>query len=171
MGTEGSRLDLVFFLLPPPPPQILINSRGARDAALKETRRREFPLFYAKGKKLFNVVVHISDAPGSMGKVLDALGARVNLIGTSSYSLGDGSAMFAAFAEALDRRETPATLKGAIDRLEVTIEAEVSEGKDGLLVDTFHTGIQVGGDGYMLMSREGLSEVLQAVASKYCLYM
>ncbi|MDE1858889.1 MAG: hypothetical protein KGI26_07475, partial [Thaumarchaeota archaeon] len=73
---------------------------------MKETRKREFPLIYSKGKKLFNIVVHMSDDPGSMRAVLDALGERVNLIGTSSYTLSDGTAMFTAFAEGLSKDET-----------------------------------------------------------------
>ena len=130
---------------------------------MKETRKREFPLHFAKGKKMFNIIVHMSDAPGSMSAVLDALGKKVNLVGTSSYTLSDGTAIFAAFAEALSAQETAATLKGSLDELDAISEAEVGEGRDGLLVDTFHTGIQVGGDEYLLLGREGLSGVFDHI--------
>lgn len=120
---------------------------------------RNFPLHYAKGKKLFHIIVHMSDAPGSMSAILDGLGKRVNLIGTTSYSLSDGSAVLTAFAESLSPTETPESLKAVLVRLSASLEVEVREGVDGLLVDTFHTGLQVGDDEYMLMRREGLAGV------------
>ena len=112
---------------------------------------------------MFHIVVHMADAPGSLSAILTDLGKRVNFIGLSSYALTDGTAMFTAFAEALDQKETPNTLKGAIDKLSASLEAEVAEGRKGLLVDTYHTGIQVGGDEYLLLRREGLSGVFDHI--------
>ena len=130
---------------------------------MKDTLKREFPLHFAKGKKIFNIVVHMSDEPGSMGAILDALGKRVNMIGTSSYTLNDGTAMFTSFAEALSSDETPATLKALLDGISTNLESDVIEGRDGLLVDTFHTGILVGGDKYLLIMREGFSAVFDHI--------
>ena len=134
---------------------------------MKETRKREFPLLYSKEKKLFNIVVHMSDDPGSMRAILEALEEKVNLIGTSCYTLSDGTAMFTAFAEALSQDETASTLKGALGSLDTALETEVGEGKGGLLVDTFHTGIQVGRDEYLLMRREGLSGVFDHIVKLF----
>ncbi len=112
---------------------------------------------------MFHIIVHMSDTPGSLSAILTDLGKRVNIIGLSSYALTDGTAMFTAFAEALNQKETPKTLKGAIDKLGASLEAEVAEGRKGLLVDTYHTGIQVGGDEYLLLRREGLSGVFDHI--------
>lgn len=116
-------------------------------------------MHYAKGKKLFHIIVHMSDAPGSMSAILDGLGKRVNFIGMTSYSLSDGTAMLTAFAESLSPRETPESLKAVLVGLSASLEADVREGVDGLLVDTFHRGIQVGDDDYILLRREGLAGV------------
>ena len=109
----------------------------------------------------------MSDAPGSMGEILEALRKRVNMIGTSSYTLSDGTAMLTAFAEALSSKETAASLKEAIGGLEAALETEVSEGRDGLLVDTFHTGILVGDDEYLLLRRQGLSGVFDHIVKLF----
>ncbi|MDE1852661.1 MAG: hypothetical protein KGI38_02805 [Thaumarchaeota archaeon] len=126
---------------------------------MKEIHMRNFPIHYAKGRKLFHIIVHMSDAPGSMSAILDGLGKRVNFIGMTSYSLSDGTAMLTAFAESLSPTETPERLKAVLVRLSANLEADVREGVDGLLVDTFHTGIRVGDDDYILMRREGLARV------------
>lgn len=101
----------------------------------------------------------MSDAPGSMTAILDLLGSRVNLIGINSYTLSDGTAMLSGFAEPLSRDESPQQLAQALGKLPASLDAEVMEGKDGILVDTFHTGIKVGSDDYLMLRREGLARV------------
>ena len=125
--------------------------------------KREFPLHYARGKKLFHIVVHMSDEPGSMTSVMDELGKTVNMIGTSSYTLGDGTAMLSSFAESLSPEETVGGLKKSLTGLKAVLDADVRAGEDGLLVDTFHTGISVGGEDYLLLRREGLAGVFDHI--------
>lgn len=145
---------------------MLMNGEGtgsAKGQKVKEGPRREFLAEYAKGKKLFQVVVHISDAPGSLSAVLDILSRRVNLYGTHSYTLKDGTAMFSAFAEALTDAETPDKLRSALQGTKATLEAEAREGKDGLLIDTFHKGLVMAGADYMLLRRDGLDGVFDRI--------
>lgn len=125
--------------------------------------RKTFPLAYSPGKKLFHIVAKMSDAPGSYSVILNLLGSRVNLIGTTTYTLSDGTAIFSGFSESLSDKETPASLKKTIMSSKAAIDAEVHEGRDGLLVDSFHVGLDVGGDPFMLIRRDGLSHMLDHV--------
>lgn len=130
---------------------------------MKAIRKREFPMYYVKGKKLFQVVVHMSDAPGSLRSILDVLSPRLNMVGLSTYTVGDGTAILSAFAEALDQEETPSSIQRILRNSSAALEAEIMEGKDGLLVDTFHSGLEVGDEDFMLLRREGFSGVFDQI--------
>jgi predicted hydrocarbon binding protein len=129
-----------------------------------EGKKKIFPVHYAPGKKLFHIVVTLSDAPGSYSSILDLVRTKVNLIGTSTYSLNDGTAMFSGFSEALSQTLTGKELEKLIMNSKAAISATVYEGKDGLLVDTFHTGFVVGDEEYILMRRDGLVHVFDRVS-------
>src|SRR5215467_7181072 len=131
---------------------------------MKEMPRRLFPFQYSPGKKLFHIVVKISDAPGSLSAILNLLGPKVNLIGTGTYTLDDGTAMFTAFAESLEKDQTPKSVQELVLGSKAAIEVQVSESKDGVLVDTFHNGIVVGKQDYMMFRREGLSQMFDQVS-------
>ena len=126
-------------------------------------RKKEFPFYYAEGKSLFHVVAKMSDEPGSLSKVLGLLGGRVNLIGTSTYTLEDGSAMLTAFAEGLKQGESESSLKGLLDGSGFTMSAEVFHGEQGILVDTFHTGVEAHGDEMMVIRRKALVGMLARI--------
>jgi len=134
-----------------------------RREKLEEGKQRIFPVHFAPGKKLFHMVVKLSDAPGSYSSILEVLSSRVNLIGTQTYTLSDGTAVFSGFAEALSKDETSERLRRVILASKSAFAAKVAEGVDGLLVDTFHTGYTVGNDNYMLMRRQGLGHMFDAV--------
>jgi predicted hydrocarbon binding protein len=132
---------------------------------LTPTKRRIFPIYYAPGKKLFHIIVKLSDAPGSFSGILNLLGPKVNLVGTTTYTLSDGTAIFSGFSESLSPKETAQGLKKLIMSSKAAIDAQVVEGNDGLLIDTFHTGIEVGGDEFMLVRRLGVSLMFDHVAN------
>lgn len=141
------------------------NRTGAakRGEELIEGKQRIFPVHFAPGKKLFHIIVKLSDAPGSYSSILEVLSSRVNLIGTQTYTLSDGTAVFSGFAEALSKDETSERLRQVILASKSAFAAKVVEGVDGLLVDNFHTGYKVGNDNYMLMRRQGLGHMFDAV--------
>jgi predicted hydrocarbon binding protein len=129
--------------------------------------KRDFLMYYAKGKRLFHIVLHISDAPGSLSSVLNVLGTKVNLLGTSSYTLNDGTAIYSAFAEALSPRETAQSLQRDLSRVKSTLEVDVREGQEGLLVDTYHTGISVGGQDYLFLRSDGLKGMFDRIVQLF----
>lgn len=130
----------------------------------KGVRHRIFPVHYAPKKKLFHVIVKLSDAPGSYSLVLDTLRPKLNLIGTSTYTLNDGTAIFSGFAEALSEETTTEAIKKLILGSKGAFDAVVREGKDGLLVDTFHMGFNVDGDDYLLLRSQGISQMFDRVS-------
>ncbi|MDG6909432.1 MAG: hypothetical protein JRN08_03595 [Nitrososphaerota archaeon] len=132
-------------------------------ASLRGVKHRLFPFYYSPGKKLYHVVVKLSDSPGSYSSILDLLSTRVNLIGTSTYSLSDGAAIFSGFAEALSPKETREGIERLIRGSKAAIEVKVNEGKEGVLIDTLHTGFTVEGEDFVLMRREGLGEMFDRV--------
>jgi len=131
---------------------------------LKPGKHRIFPVHFAPGRKLFHIVVKLSDAPGSYSSVLDLLRTRVNLIGTATYALDDGTAMFTGLSEALSPTTNGRELRNLILESKAAIEAEVAEGTDGLIVDTFHTGFNVGNEDYILERRTGVAHMFDHVA-------
>ena len=131
---------------------------------MADNKKKIFPVHYAPGKKLLHIVVRLSDAPGSYSSILDLVRKKVNLIGTSTYTRSDGTAVFSGFSEALSPKTTGKELEKLIMSSKAAISADVYEGKDGLLVDTFHTGFVVGNEEYILMRKDGLVHVFDRVS-------
>ncbi len=125
--------------------------------------RRIFPHYHAPGKKLFQIVVKISDEPGSLDRILNLLGSRVNLVGTDTYTMRDSTAILNAFAEALSKDETPAKLRKLVLSSGATLDCEVTEGRDGILVDSFHSGLDANGESTMLFRRKALARMFDRV--------
>jgi len=122
-----------------------------------------FPFHYAPGKQLFQVIARISDKPGSLAALLNNLSSKLNLIGINTYALPDDTAMVVGFASSMSGKEKADVLQEEIMKSKTVIHAEVREGSDGLLVDTFHTGSVVGDQNYLLLRRDSLSRVFEEV--------
>jgi predicted hydrocarbon binding protein len=122
-----------------------------------------FPFHYAPGKQLFQVIARISDKPGSLAALLNYLSMKLNLIGITTYALPDDTAMVVGFASSNSGKEKGDDLVEEIMKSKTVIHAEVREGNDGLLVDTFHTGSVVGDQNFLLLRRDSLSRVFEEV--------
>lgn len=135
---------------------------------MERTRRREFPYVYSPGKKLFKIVVKLSDAPGSLGSVLELLSKGVNLLGSVSYTLGDGKAMWSGFGEALGETASADAVSERLKKSKAVMDCEVLESVDGLLVDSFHQGIDTeSGEAMMLIPRHGISHMFDQVVRQF----
>ena len=145
-------------------PQKAPPSPGGNHFKAKGGRQRLFPFYYAPGKKLFHVVVELSDAPGSYSSVLSLLRTKLNLIGTSTYSLSDGTAVFSGFAEAISPGTTGQGIEDLVKGSKAAMEAVVREGKNGVLIDTYHTGLTVDGENYILLRSSGLRHMFDRVS-------
>ncbi|QQG49321.1 MAG: 4-vinyl reductase [archaeon] len=134
---------------------------------MKGVEKRAFPYHYAPGKRLFHIVARMSDEPGSFSSILDLLASQVDLIGTETYGVDEGSAVFSGFAEPLSPTQTPSELEKVIMGSKAAREAMVTEGSDGMLVDKFHTGLEVGPQSLMYFRRGAMSKVFDKVVELF----
>ncbi len=127
---------------------------------MKPQKRVTFPFHFSRDKKLLHVVVTMEDKPGALAGVLELLKGRANLIGTTSYNIEGGLSVFSGFAESLEPSIAASELEQLLAKSPTVVEAMVRESKQGLLTDSFHTGIRLGlGDPEILMNRDALSEM------------
>jgi predicted hydrocarbon binding protein len=110
---------------------------------MKGTRKEALGLYYFPKVKSFHTVVRLKDVPGALSSVLELLRDHVNLVNGTSYSLGDGSAIWSGFGKSLSKSETEGRLKKLIERSAFVLECEVKGSDHGLLIDSFHSGIEV----------------------------
>jgi len=131
-------------------------------------RRVVFPYYYSAHKKLFQVVARIKDVPGALAGVLNLLTTELNLLGSTSYSIEGDSAIFSCFAEALQKSETTEEIQGLLARSPWVLESWVGESKSGLLVDFFHTGVQVGsGEPYIMFPIAGMGDIFEKLIREF----
>lgn len=131
-------------------------------------RRVVFPYYYSEHKKLFHVVARIRDVPGALAGLLTMLTTEVNLLGSTSYSIEGNSAMYSCFAEALRKSETPDEIQGLLAMSPWVLESKVTESKNGFLVDSFHTGVQVGnGEPYIMFPTAGMADIFEKLVKEF----
>ena len=129
---------------------------------------RYFSYHYDPAKRTFQIVARIKDSPGSLGALLTGLRPQVNLVSTVGYTTADGRAVWSAFAEALGDQVTEETLRKAISDSKSAEDAFVEASQDGLLVDAFHRGIEVGqGEEFVLFPAKGLSHTFDELAEVF----
>jgi predicted hydrocarbon binding protein len=135
---------------------------------LNRTTSRIPTYFYSPRKKMFQLVVKLMDTPGSLAAVLNLLGGRVNLTNTSTHSLTDGTAILTAFAEAISPSETPQKLTKLIAGAHVALEYTVAESSDGLLLNTYHSGVESSvGTPMVVFSQDGISHMFDGLVKVF----
>lgn len=131
---------------------------------MKGGRRRELPYVFSPDKRLVHVVVKMKDTPRAYATVLELLAGRVNLIETVTYGVSDG-AIFSGFAEALFPTERPEELRELISKSSMVLDCEVTESSNGVIVDTFHKGLETSsGDPLVMFRRKGLVSMFDEMA-------
>jgi len=127
-----------------------------------------FPYHFSPDKKLVHIVAKISDDPGTLGSMLTLVGSKVNLIGTSSYALKGGTAIFSGFGELLSQFDSAQTVQELITLSHKVTACQVWESNKGLLVDWFHTGIQSSlGEPLIVLPASGLAETFDKVVKAF----
>jgi predicted hydrocarbon binding protein len=125
---------------------------------LNKEKRRFFAYHFSPKERAYQITVRIRDIPGALSSVLDSLRDHVNLVASVSYSLGDGKAIWSGFALALSKNESEADLKKLVAGSNIVEESDVSASEDGLLVDSFHSGLEVEPEeDFVLFPAKGLS--------------
>ena len=135
---------------------------------LSRVRKREFPYVFSTSKRMFQIVVKMMDVPGALESVLHALDKRINLIESGSYSIQGGEAIWCAFGEVHSPDETPKSLETSVASSPLTLACQVTESSDGLLVDSFHKGMEMeNGERLMLFTWAGISGMFDRMAELF----
>jgi predicted hydrocarbon binding protein len=131
---------------------------------VERCRKKDFPFYYSSSAKTVHVVAKLRDSPGALASLLNNLGTRLDLIGTTSYGIEGGCAIFSCFGEALFDSDTVRSIQKVALRSPHVLACQVRRSEDGLLVDQFHQGIQSEkGESYIMMHRDGLASMFTAV--------
>jgi predicted hydrocarbon binding protein len=113
---------------------------------MKETKRLSLGFYFYPGKRGFHVVVRLKDAPGALYSVLGLLHDHVDIAGSTSYTLGDGTAIWSGFGTSLKEGETGEKLEKLVERSPFVLECEVKGSDRGLLIGSFHSGLDIAPD-------------------------
>jgi predicted hydrocarbon binding protein len=134
------------------------------EGTMPRQRKIEFPFYYSPGKKLIHIVAKIRDEPGALANLLKGLAPTVNLLGTTSYGIGKGKAIFSGFAETLFHTDSADSIRAILDELPDVLDYQVWEGNDGLLVDWFHTGVEsANGEQYIMFPAKSFAGTFEQV--------
>jgi len=117
-----------------------------RYSQVESIEKQSLGLYFSPRAKSFHVVARIKDVPGALSSVLELLRDHVNLVNSISYSLADGGAIWSGFGKSLSKAETEGKLKRLVERLPMVLECEVKGSDHGLLIDSFHSGLEVAPD-------------------------
>lgn len=127
-----------------------------------------FPFHYARGEKTVFVVATIPDTPGALAGLLSILSKRVNLVGTSSYSLGRNAAIFSGYGKILSSAMTAGSIQEDIARSATARSCQVWMSNEGLIIDRFHLGFQTGvGEPYVVFPARGLSDTFEGIVRTF----
>ena len=132
-----------------------------------QRRRRVFsPVLYRKGKKVFFVVALVKDVPGALANLLVQFKSRLSFVDTSTYRISETSFIFAGSAEALKDGASPDSLKRLASKSPYVLETFVREGREGLILDSFHSGIESpSGERYLLLAAPALANMFHGIKS------
>ena len=133
-------------------------------AMLSRRRKVEYPFHYSPDGMMVHVVAELSDKPGTLAMLLNALGGKVNLIGTTSYVTDRGTAVFSGFGRVLSKHDNAESIQMLLAKYHSVFACEVWESNDGLIVDRFHTGLETGlGEHYTMFPTSSLAKTFEEV--------
>jgi predicted hydrocarbon binding protein len=130
---------------------------------LEHRPKAEIPYYFAPGKKLFQIVANVRGEPGAVGSIIGLLEARFKLVGVTSNALPDNTNLLNMVAEAQSDTETTANIRSIIMANAAALDVEVLEGREGILVDKFHTGLATGAGYVMMFRRQSITKMLDRI--------
>ena len=135
---------------------------------MKETRKQSLGFYFYPGMKGFHIVAKLKDVPGALHSVLGLLHDRVNFANSTTYSLEDGTAIWSGFGTSLSEGETEEKLKKSIEQSTFVLECEVKGSDHGLLIDSFHSGLDVApGRPGVVFSIVGITRIYDRLVQTY----
>jgi predicted hydrocarbon binding protein len=120
-----------------------LNNAKALSPAMKPTRKRSLGFYFFDTAKAFHIVIRLKDVPGALSSALELLCNCVDIVASTSYSMEDGEAIWSGFVKSLSNTETEVRLQKLVQSSPMVLECEVKGSDNGLLIDSFHSGIEV----------------------------
>jgi len=145
-------------------------SSSAGEKKAERTTIRQLPLgfYFDAGIRSFHIVARIKNVPGALYDLLGRLQANVDFVNSTSHSLGDGSAIWSGFGKSLLDDESEGRLKELIEWSPFVLECEVKGSDHGLLIDTFHSGLEVAPDRLgIIIPIAGAAQIFDRLAQTY----
>jgi predicted hydrocarbon binding protein len=143
----------------------LATSRSSPEHVYRSNHGKvEFPFFFSKDERSVQIVAELRDEPGSLSTLLTELATRVNLIGTSSYSMEGNRAIFSAFGKILSPADNAQSIQQLGSSVSTVRSCWVWEDNQGLLVDRYHYGLQsLSGERYVMQPVAALGSTFDAL--------
>jgi len=117
-------------------------------------------ILYSRGERVFHIAAEIADVPGSLNSVLELVSGQIDLKNTISFSHEKGLASWRAFASAIDGDTTAESVRQRLLRSPFVKNVEVTEGRDGLVVNKTSSGPSLGPrEPLIVMSIGGMNSV------------
>lgn len=114
---------------------------------------------------MFQIVVSMKDEPGALGQILNLLGGHVDLVDIHAYRASEGQAVLSGFARHVPTSEDSLSLEKLVMASPYALVCKVIESSDGLLIDSFHTGIEMdGGERLMLFRWDAYNRMFDRLA-------
>jgi predicted hydrocarbon binding protein len=130
---------------------------------LEHQPKAETPYYLAPGRRLFQIVINVRGERGALGSIIGLLESTFKLEGTTSYAPHDSTSILSVVAEGQSDAETPDGVRSSILTNRAALDAEVLEGREGILVDRFHTGLTTGAGYVMMIRRQSLTKMLDRI--------
>ncbi|MDG6909328.1 MAG: hypothetical protein JRN08_03070 [Nitrososphaerota archaeon] len=135
--------------------------------SLSRRNRREFLYYLSHGERMFQVVVRLSSRTGVIGPVLSLLNTRVWLTDFHAYDIGD-SAIISGFVRKAPQGVTAESLEELVRLSPAVLDCKVTESTAGLLLDSFHTGIEDDyGEPLMLFRRDAVNRMFDRMVEVF----
>ena len=145
-----------------------LSSEGKKEAERATIKQLPLGFYFDVGMRSFHIVTRIKNVPGALHDVLGRLHANVDFVNSTSYSLGDGSAIWSGFGKSLSEGETEGRLKELIEWSPFVLECEVKASDHGLLIDTFHSGLEVAPERLgIIIPIAGVAQIFDRLAQTY----
>ena len=140
----------------------------AGESSLVGRPRRETVYFTSPNEKMFQIVVRMKDEPGALGQILNLLAGHVSMVDVHAYNTSEREAILSGFARHVPTSEKPTSLEETVMMSPFALDCKIVESSDGLLVDSFHTGIETDyGEPLMLFRRDAFNMMFDRMAELF----
>ena len=117
---------------------------------------------------MFQIVVNMKDEPGALGQILNLLGGHVDLVDIHAYGASEGQAVLSGFARHVPNSEESSSLEKIVMASPFALGCKVIESSDGLLIDSFHIGIETdNGERLMLFRWDAYNRMFDRLAELF----